>query len=174
MYIVETERTRVRYFFESDFHDLHEIFSDSLVMKNTEAPYNEEKTHAFLHGFCIEKKRALAVVYKKESKVIGYVLFSDSLEKDVYELGWIFNKNYWRQGLAFEVMSRLVQYTFRELTAHKVFAEAIDDVKSVGLMKKLGMCHEGTQIQQVRDQGGSWRDLHFYGLLRGDFEKMGT
>lgn len=172
MYLIETERTGVRYFLESDFDDLHEIFSNPLVMENTEAPYDQEKTRAFLNGFCIKMKRALAVVHKEDDKVIGYLLFSDSLEEDVYELGWIFNENYWRQGLAFEVMSPLIHYTFRELKAHKVFAEAIDDLKSVGLMKKLGMHLEGRQKEQVRDQKGLWRDLYFYGLLEEDYQPM--
>ena len=87
MYLIETERTGVRHFLESDFDDLHEIFSNPLVMENTEAPYDKDKTRAFLNGFCIKMKRALAVVHKEDDKVIGYLLFSDSLEEDVYELG---------------------------------------------------------------------------------------
>ena len=67
-------------------------------------------------------------------------------------------------------MSPLIHYTFRELKAHKVFAEAIDDLKSVGLMKKLGMQLEGRQKEQVRDQKGHWRDLYFYGLLEEDYQ----
>ena len=164
--VLETERTLIRHFVSEDFADLHEIFSDSLVMRNTEAAYDKNKTRMFLEGFCITEKRALAVIHKEDKKLIGYALFSDRLEPDVYEIGWIFNKDYWRKGLAFESMSALVKYAFRELGAHKVFAEAIDDVKSVGLMKKLGMSHEGTQTQQLRDQEGQWRDLFFYGFLR--------
>ncbi|NLC40708.1 MAG: GNAT family N-acetyltransferase, partial [Clostridiaceae bacterium] len=135
-------------------------------------PYDERMTRKFLEGFCIKEKRALAVIHKEDRKLIGYALFSDRLEADVYEIGWIFNKDYWRKGLAYEAMNALIEYAFTELGAHKVFAEAIDDVKSVGLMKKLGMSHEGTQKQQMRDQDGQWRDLHFYGLL-GDERRSG-
>ena len=58
-----------------------------------------------------------------------------------------------------------------ELKAHKVFAEAIDAVKSVGLMQKLGMQHEGIQRSQTKDNHGNWADLYFYGLLEEDWRK---
>ena len=81
-------------------------------------------------------------------------------------MGWIFNRAYWRQGYAFESCNALLDYAFREKHAHKVFAEAIDPVKSVGLMKKLGMCLEGIQREQTKDSLGNWTDLFFYGILR--------
>lgn len=168
---IETERCIIRYFQEDDFRDFHEIFSDPVVMENTEPPYDEAKSRAFLEGFCIRDKKALALEHKAERKVFGYILFSDRLQKDVYEIGWIFNRNYWRQGFAYEAMSAVVDFAFRQLHAHKLFAEAIDTVKSVGLMKKLGMVFEGRQIEQLKDQNGEWRDLYYYGLLAEQYEK---
>lgn len=168
MELFETQRTIVRHFRASDFADLHEILGDPIVMENLEPVYDEEKSARFLEGFCISEKRGLAVVLKTDNKVIGYILFSDRLEKDVYEIGWIFNKNYWRKGLAYESMRGLVNYAFTQKNAHKLFAEAIDEKKSVGLMQKLGMIHEGTQRQQVRDNFGIWKDLFLYGLLKED------
>ena len=63
-----------------------------------------------------------------------------------------------------------MDYAFGELNAHKIFAEAIDGVKSVGLMKKLGMQLEGLQRSQVRDNHRNWADLYFYGLLEADWK----
>ncbi len=97
--------------------------------------------------------------------MIGYILFN-AFEEGVYEIGWIFNKNYWRQGYAFESCKAVVEYAFNQLEAHKIFAEAIDSVKSVGLMKKLGMRLEGIQRSQTKDNDGNWADLYFYGLLK--------
>ena len=59
-----------------------------------------------------------------------------------------------------------------KLKAHKVFAEAIDTVKSVSLMKKLGMQLEGIQRSQTKDNHGAWADLYFYGLLADDWRKI--
>ena len=65
----------------------------------------------------------------------------------------------------------MIDYAFEELKAHKIFAEAIDAVKSVSLMKKLGMQLEGIQRSQTKDNHGNWADLYFYGLLEDDWRK---
>ena len=62
-----------------------------------------------------------------------------------------------------------MDYAFSEGNAHKIFAEAIDGVKSVGLMKKLGMKLEGIQRDQGRDNSGNWASLYFYGILRNEW-----
>ena len=70
------------------------------------------------------------------------------------------------------VMGYFEQYDDTERKAHKVFAETIDAVKSVGLMQKLGMQLEGIQRSQTRDNHGNWADLYFHGLLEEDWRKM--
>ena len=103
----------------------------------------------------------------KAENLIGYILFNE-FDEGVYEMGWIFNRQHWRQGYAYEACKAVIDYAFDVLNAHKVFAEAIDANKSVGLMKKLGMRLEGVQRSQTKDKEGSWADLYFYGLLRED------
>lgn len=172
MYL-ETPRLLVRDFVRSDAVDLHEIFGDAETMANCEPAYDFAKTQKFLEDFCIARKGAVAAVHKDTGKVIGYILFKSLGEnpaEDVYEIGWIFNKAYWRQGCAYESCSRVIEYAFDELHAHKIMAEAIDGVKSVSLMKKLGMRQEGVQRSHTGDNRGGWADLYLYGLLREDRE----
>lgn len=166
MYI-ETPRMIVRDFQLNDVKDLQEILGDTETMKNCEPAYSLDKTTDFLQKFCIEKKAAVAAVHKESNKTIGYILFNDS-EKDVYEMGWFFNRNYWRQGYAYEACKAVIDYAFEALHAHKIFAETIDGEKSVNLMKKLGMKLEGIQRSQVKDNSGNWADLYFYGILETD------
>lgn len=146
---LETHRLILRHFLPSDAPDLQEILGDSQTMTYLEAPYGPEKTARFLQEFCITKHGALAAVEKRSSKVIGYLLFHP-LEQDIYEMGWIFHRNYWRQGYASEACQRLIQWGFSDRMAHKILAETIDPVKSVGLMKKLGMQQEGVQRSQTK------------------------
>lgn len=164
---LETERTVLREFYPEDAYDLHEILGDAITMEYIEPPYDFEKTEKFLQEFCIARKGALAAVHKGNRKVIGYVLFHP-LEREVYEIGWIFNRSYWRQGYGFEACGALVQYAFSALSVHKICAETTDAVKSAGLMRKLGMRLEGVQRRQTVDHRGAWVDLHLYGLLRED------
>ena len=166
MYI-ETPRMIVRNFQMDDVKDLQEILGDDETMKYCEPAYSLEKTTNFFQKFCIEKKAAIAAVHKESSKVIGYILFKES-EKKVYEMGWFFNRNYWRQGYAYEACKAVIDYAFANLNAHKIFAETIDGEKSVNLMKKLGMKSEGIQRSQVKDNSGNWADLYLYGILETD------
>ena len=86
-------------------------------------------------------------------------------------MGWIYNRSFWRQGYAYESCKAVIDHAFTKLKAHKVFAEAIDAVKSVSLMQKLGMQLEGIQRRQTKDNHGNWADLYFYGLLDEDWRK---
>ena len=171
MYI-ETQRLLIRDFTLDDANDLYEIFGDEETMEMCEPAYDFEKTKAFLEEFCICRKGAVAAVHKESGKVIGYILFKD-YEEDVYEMGWIFNRAYWGCGYAQEACLSVIDYAFEEMKAHKIFAEAIDGVKSVGLMKKLGMVQEGVQRSHTKDNHGNWADFYLYGLLREDWNRKG-
>ncbi len=132
-----------------DVRDLHDILGNAEVMKNCEPAYSLEKTSNFLSKFCIEKRGAVAAVHKDSGKMIGYILFN-AIDEGVYEIGWFFNKNFWRQGYAYESCKAVIDYAFNVLDAHKIFAETIDSIKSVDMMEKLGMQLEGIQRSQLK------------------------
>ena len=98
---IETTRMIIRDFTPEDAADLHEIFGDDETMENCEPAYNFEKTKEFLTSFCIGRKGAVAAVHKESNKVIGYILFNEA-DEGVYEMGWIYNRSFWRQGYAYE------------------------------------------------------------------------
>ena len=164
---LNTSRLTIRHFQADDVCDLHEIFRDEQTMACCEPVYDFAKTERFLADFCIAQNGALAAVHRESGKVICYLLFNP-FDEGVYEMGWFFNRQYWRQGYAYEACKAVIDHAFNELNAHKVFAETIDAAKSVGLMKKLGMRLEGVQRSQTKDNDGNWADLYFYGLLRED------
>lgn len=170
MYI-KTERMIIRDFDHNDVNDLYEIFGDDKTMEQCEPSYNLEQTRNFLNDFCIKRQAAFAAVLKEVGKVMGYILFN-SIEDNVYEIGWIFNRNYWGMGYAFESCSELIRYAFDEMNVHKIFAEAIDPIKSVNLMKKLGMKLEGVQRSHTKDNLGNWADLYLYGILKTDYNQL--
>ena len=166
MYI-ETDRMVIRDFTMDDLDDLQDILGDSETMRDCEPPYTIEKTADFLQKFCIEKNGAVAAVHKGNNKVIGYILFKEYNE-EVYEIGWFYNKHFWRQGYAFESCNAVIDYAFNCMNVHKVFAETIDGIRSVGLMKKLGMKPEGIQRNQTKDPFGNRANLYLYGILAED------
>ena len=163
--LLRTERLILRPYSPADAEDLHEIFSDPVVMEHCEAPYTLEQTRDVLSYF-IEKELAYAAVLADSGKVIGHLLFHQlPMEADgIYEMGWFFNRAYWRQGYAYEACAALMECGFQALHLHKICAETIDPVRSVGLMKKLGMSHEGTFRAHTRAPDGSWADVHWYAI----------
>ncbi len=170
---IETSRCVVRDFVTDDVFDLCEILGDEETMKYCEPPYDFEKTKKFLDEFCIGRSGAFAAVHKKSGKVIGYILFNEYAES-VYEMGWFFNRKYWQQGYAYEACQAVIDHAFTKLKAHKIFAETIDSVKSVALMRKLGMQPEGVQRSHTKDLNGQWADLYVYGLLEEDWLQNST
>lgn len=159
----------IRDFHVNDVNDMYDILGDDETMRNCEPAYTMEKTTEFLQKFCIDKKGAVAAVEEETNKVIGYILFH-KFEEDMYEMGWIFNREFWGQGYAFEACKAMIDYAFDSMNVHKIFAETIDEIKSVHLMKKLGMKLEGIQRSHVKDTLGNWADLYLYGILAEDRE----
>lgn len=164
---IETQRMIIRDFTLNDADDLHEILGDAETMQNCEPAYTIEKTADFLQRFCIGKKGAVAAVLRESGKLIGYILFHE-MDTGVYEIGWFFNRHYWRQGYAFEACKAVIDHAFDHLHAHKIFAETIDAVKSTHMMEKLGMTQEGIQRSQTKDLLGNWADMYLYGMLEQD------
>lgn len=164
-----TQRMDIRPFTMADDMDLQEILGDEETMENCEPAYDLEKTRRFLKDFCIERHGALAAVQRVSSKVIGYILFSE-WTTGVYEMGWFFNRKYWRQGYAYEACRAVMDEAFSKMKVHRVFAETIDTGKSAPLMEKLGMRLEGVQRSHVWNPRGHWADMHLYGILESDWK----
>jgi RimJ/RimL family protein N-acetyltransferase len=169
MYL-ETQRILLRDFTMADGDALDEIFSDPVVMEHIAPVYSREKTLRFLKDFCIERvpKGAFAAVLKEDKennttgKVIGYVLFKqvgepERPEEKIFEMGWIFNKDYWRKGYAYEICSRLIRHGLDDMGIDRITAETDDTVKSIGLMEKLGMESEGIH-----------EGMHWYAISRSN------
>jgi len=168
---LETERLIIREFSMEDLNDFHEIFGDPDVMKYTEPPYNLKQCKKFLKEFCIERepKGGFAAELKETGKVIGYILFCSEDDPQIYETGWVFNKDYLRKGYAFEACNCIINYGFYELGLHKITAETTDTEKSVPLMKKLGMLPEGILKKHTKTNEGHRRDLHLYAILGEEY-----
>lgn len=166
--MMETERLTIRPFVMSDAPALQTILGDAETMACVEPPYDLPKTEAFLRDFCIGQRGGMAAVQRETGRLIGYLLFK-AIEPDAYEIGWIFARDCWRRGYAFEASRALVHRAFEKLGARKVVAETVDAVKAAGLLKKLGMQPEGVEQLQTRDNAGQQQVMYLFGLLREEY-----
>lgn len=164
MYI-ETQRMLIRDFVIEDASDLYEILGNEETMHYLEPTYDFEKTKAFLTSFCISQKGAVAAICKENNKLIGYILFHKQAE-NVYEIGWVFHHRFLRKGYAYESCKAVIDYAFKELHAYKVFAETSDTIKSVSLMKKLGMQLENHQCNHCIEYQTNQNKLVVYELIK--------
>ncbi len=166
---IRTARLLLRPYRQEDLADFHEIFSDPAVMRYCGAPYGARASERQLAWF-IAHPVALAAEEMAEGRMIGHLLFKQlpGETAGVYEIGWFFNRRYWRRGYAFEAARALMDEGFRSMGLHKIVAETIDPLASVRLMEKLGMRREGVFRLHARDPRGEWADVYWYAALRPD------
>lgn len=167
---LETERLLLRNFTMEDHEALWDIFGDPVTMEHM-AAYTEEESLAFLRSFCVERDPpgAYAAVLKDGGGLIGYLLCSQIDGPGIYELGWVFNRAFWRRGYAYEAASALVEWLFCAQKAHKVVAETEDVLRCLPMLEKLGLRREGVFRRHSLGRDGQWRDLYWYGLLESDY-----
>lgn len=167
---IETDRLIIRDFVHTDHEALWAIFGDAETMRHVQ-PYTEDETKEFLKSFCIQRepRGAYAAVMKDPDQLIGYLLFANKQEPEIYEIGWIFNRQHWGKGLAYEASKALIDYGFRTLKLHRVFAQTDEPVKSLGLMRKLGMKLDGVMRKESKQTDGTWKDLYICAILEEDY-----
>lgn len=175
MVLYETRRLLVRRFREKDWRDLYEYLSDAETVRYE--PYEPyEKVQAQFEALARSTNNAFYGVELKETgKLIGNLYF-EKQEYDTYELGYVFNKQFWRQGFAYESAYGLLDLAFSHMNARRVVAMCCtENLPSNGLLQKLGFRKEGTLLQNVafkKDQNGDpiWFDTNEYGMLRPEWE----
>jgi RimJ/RimL family protein N-acetyltransferase len=77
---------------------------------------------------------------KNVNKVIGHLIFHKYTNKNIYEIGWIINKEYWNKGYAMEVSKMIIRHGFEELKLKKIIGETEqNNIKSIKTFEKIGM-----------------------------------
>lgn len=170
----ETERLVIRRFDESDWRDLHEYLSEKRAVEFE--PYgtfdedNSRKEAARRAG----SSDFWAVCLKETGKLIGNIYLSER-NFGTWELGYVFNPAYWRNGYASEAARNRVDYAFKDRKAHRVTAMCNPiNTASWKLMEKLGMRREGHLIKNIyfkTDENGLplWSDTYEYAVLYSEW-----
>lgn len=167
--ILETQRLLLRRYSAEDLHDLYEYLSDEDVVKyEPYMPMNLDETARELE-LRIHDDEMIAVVLKATGKLIGN-LYLGKREFNSLELGYVFNKNYWKLGYAKESCTALIRRSFSDGT-HRIFAECDpENTASWRLLESLGFTREAHFRQNVyfwTDDNGEpvWKDTFVYSLI---------
>lgn len=176
---IETERLLLREFLKTDWKAVHEYASDPEVVRYLEwGPNTPDETVAFLEGTLAcqkEKPRRIyefAITVKGDGKMIGACgLRIHDNNPEQADMGYCYNRNYWRQGYATEAARAVISYAFSNLGLHRIIATCdTNNLGSAGVLRNSGMRQEGHFIQDCKVRG-EWRDTYQFAILKSELNK---
>lgn len=157
--IYETERLYIRQMSMDDFPSLVKILQDPEVMIAYEHAFSDEETLDWLNkqlnrysqfGFGL-----WAVVLKETDEMIGQcgLTMQDFKEKQVLEIGYLFQRQFWHKGYASEAAEGSKQYAFDVLNEVEVYSIIRDiNTASMNVAIRCGMTIRGRIVK------------HYYGV----------
>lgn len=176
--MIVTPRLLIRPFMEEDAEQLHEYLCNPAIYR-----YEPGEPVSLEQARAIARERSQgrdfwAVGLVSTHCLAGHLYFKqiEPLELLTWELGYIFNPAYQRQGYATESAAALVHYGFEHWGMHRVVAHCNpDNIASWRVLEKIGMTREGHLRQNIffrRDANDSplWTDSFEYGLLHEDLK----
>jgi len=115
----------------------------------------------------------LMMELKRDRKVVGCVgIGVTNKEQGQASIGWMLSCRYQGQGLATEAAQALVDFGFRSMELHRIFARTGKaNTRSWRLMERLGMRREAhfRQSHKVRDE---WDDEFVYAILAHEWKRV--
>lgn len=116
------------------------------------------------------KSMCWAVTFPGKDKMIGKcILFQFDQTNHRAEIGYILNRDYWRQGLMQQSLEAVINFAFDTLKLHRIEADIdTENASSLGLLEKLGFKREGL-FRERWFVYGEWQDSVMLGLLKQDW-----
>ena len=180
--MIPTKRLMIRPFTASDVADLHEYLSNPAIYK-----YEPGEPINFDRAARLSQERAattdfLAMELMDSGKMIGHIYFKQikPLELRTWELGYIVNPGYQREGYATEAVSSLLKMEFMEKHIHRVFAHCNpENLASWKLLERVGLRREGLLRRNIFFRRGPtgeemWTDTYEYAILKDEVDERLT
>lgn len=157
--IVETERLYLREMDEGDLDALKAIMQDEKTMYAYNGIYSDEDVAAWLgrqkmryakYGFGL-----WAVILKETGEMIGQcgITMQEWNGREVMEVGYLFNRNFWHHGYAAEAARACRDYAFEKLGADEVYSIIRDtNIPSQNVAKRNGMQVVDTWTKHFRGE----------------------
>lgn len=144
--ITENERIYLREFTQEDFQSLTDILADEETMYAYEAPFTEEKIQNWINwNLASYDKNGFGlwgIIDKESDTFVGQcgIVYSEVEGKDYLEIGYLLNKNYWKQGYAAEAALLCKAYAKEQLKADAVHSIIRDtNIASQNVAMRMGM-----------------------------------
>ncbi|MGD9200292.1 MAG: GNAT family N-acetyltransferase [Chitinispirillia bacterium] len=145
MYILETERLKLRQIKIKDFPLLYEILSDEETMRYYPRPYQKSDVEEFINGnirsYSENGYGLWAMMLKDTGLFIGECgITNQNIDGDIVpEIGYHVNKGFWKKGYATEAADGCLNYGFDILGLRTIYIHtAVNNVPSYRVAEKLG------------------------------------
>lgn len=149
--VLETERLYLRKMDQADFGAVCRILQDEEVMYAYEHAFSDEEVREWIDR---QMKRYAefefglwAVILKANNELIGQcgLTMQKCGDREVLEIGYLFQKAYWHKGYATEAAIACRKYAFEVLGAEEVFSIIRDNnIPSQSVAKRNGMTVGGS------------------------------
>jgi RimJ/RimL family protein N-acetyltransferase len=142
---LETERTIMRKLTKDDAKDFYSLNLDKEVLKFTgDKPFeNLQASIDFLASYDQYEKYGvgrLAVIDKATLKFIGWCGLKYNQDKNEYDIGFRFHRQYWNKGFATETAKKCLDFGLNKLGLEKIIGRAMkENVGSIKVLEKIGM-----------------------------------
>jgi [ribosomal protein S5]-alanine N-acetyltransferase len=171
--MVTTQRLTIRPFAVGDAADLHAYLSDPEVYR-----FEPGEPVTLAEASELARERAAgtdfwAIELTAAARMIGHLFFAPHgpAAWRTWELGFIVNPAFQRQGFATEASAALLRWAFAERPIHRVVAHCNpDNPASWRLLERVGLRREGRLRKNVffrrgRDGAEAWTDTYVYAIL---------
>lgn len=152
--ILQTNRLYLRKLIQDDFSLLFPFLSDPETMYAYEHGFSQEEVQTLLtkqlQSYAANNFGLWAVILKETETCIGLcgITLQSYKEKQVPELGYIFQKEYWHQGYAAESALACKDYAFQNLQINQLYAIIRDtNIPSQKLADRIGMSRTDSIIK---------------------------
>jgi ribosomal-protein-alanine N-acetyltransferase len=141
-------------------------------------PYTESYAQDFIAGaqqdMSSGKCLRLGIIVRESDTLCGGIGLQIESDHRRAELGYWIGVPHWGNGYATEAARAVVKYGFKTFGLHRIFASHFaDNAASAGVLKKIGMRHEGRQRAHIL-KWGEFLDIEMYGILASDMPSTAT
>jgi len=172
--IIETKRLILRPFTNDDVLDVLEFGSNPLVTKPTgdSLIFSEKEALDIITNIWLKEYNTIgygryAVVYKADSKVIGFSGLKLDEEIGATDIGYRFLPKYWGKGIATESSLPFIKMGFEQFNLNEIVGLAFKtNIASIRVLKKLGM-----QLKKEGDFLNSGNICDWYEIIKTEFNE---
>lgn len=157
MKLPETKRFYLRELNQNDFDALCKILQDEKVMYAYEGAFSDDEVQEWLNRQIARYKMwgfgLWAVILKETDEMIGQcgLTMQPWKDKEVLEIGYLFQSNYWHKGYAAEAAKACKEYAFETLNADEVCSIIRDtNIPSQKVAIKNGMVKKDSSVKHYK------------------------